>query len=185
MTAAPDFIISDEDLLRLHELINRRNSVALAEIEQHIKAVRLKSALALDQRVDVADIEAPEEPWFLEARVIVLEAELEKALGDRRGFVLPDLRKFARGKPCQMRLPGVCNGREETSVLCHTRRGGASGMGRKPCNLSAFIGCSECHAVYDRRAPAPPQMDRADVELAAFDAVCRTHELYRQTWGFL
>ncbi len=30
---------------------------------------------------------------------------------------MADLRKAARGRECQVRIPGVCNGNSETSVL--------------------------------------------------------------------
>lgn len=60
-------------------------------------------------------------------------------------FVSDDLRKFARGKPCQMRGP-YCNGDPETTVLCHDRRGAGAGMGQKPHDTWAYHGCSACHA---------------------------------------
>ena len=34
---------------------------------------------------------------------------------------MADLRKAARGRECQVRIPGVCNGNSETSVLAHIR----------------------------------------------------------------
>lgn len=34
---------------------------------------------------------------------------------------MADLRKAARGRECQVRIPGVCNGNPETSVLAHIR----------------------------------------------------------------
>ena len=41
------------------------------------------------------------------------------------------LRKLARGRPCQVRIPGVCDGGGETTVLAHYRLAGVSGMGYK------------------------------------------------------
>ncbi len=32
---------------------------------------------------------------------------------------MADLRKAARGRECQVRIPGVCNGNPETTVLAH------------------------------------------------------------------
>ena len=34
---------------------------------------------------------------------------------------MADLRKAARSRECQVRIPGVCNGNPETSVLAHIR----------------------------------------------------------------
>lgn len=34
---------------------------------------------------------------------------------------MADLRKAARGRECQVRIPGVCNGNPETTILAHIR----------------------------------------------------------------
>lgn len=57
-----------------------------------------------------------------------------------------NLRKLAKGKPCQIRAPGICNFDEATTVLCHMSGGG---MGRKTSDLIAAWGCSDCHAAID------------------------------------
>lgn len=59
------------------------------------------------------------------------------------------LRVLAEGRDCQVRLPGVCNGNRETTVLCHFRLIGISGMGRKPPDLIGAWACSACHALVD------------------------------------
>lgn len=64
-------------------------------------------------------------------------------------FVSQDLRKFARGKPCQMQSEW-CNHNPETTVLCHSRRGYGAGMGQKPPDWWAYHGCSSCHAHEDQ-----------------------------------
>jgi len=64
---------------------------------------------------------------------------------------MPDLRKAARGRECQVRIPGVCNGNSETSVLAHIRLAGLCGTGIKPPDLIATIACSSCHDEIDRR----------------------------------
>lgn len=56
-----------------------------------------------------------------------------------------NLRKYARGKPCMIRQPGICNGDPATTVLCHLRMSGISGMGLKANDLLASWGCSSCH----------------------------------------
>lgn len=61
---------------------------------------------------------------------------------------MTDLRQLARGKPCQVRLPG-CDGGGETTVLAHVRIIGVSGMGLKaPDALGAWC-CGPCHTKAD------------------------------------
>lgn len=60
-----------------------------------------------------------------------------------------NLRNYARGMPCQIRMPGVCNGDPETTVLCHLRMSGISGMGLKANDLLGAWGCSACHQYVD------------------------------------
>jgi hypothetical protein len=68
-------------------------------------------------------------------------------------FVSEKLRKFAKGQPCQMQGEW-CNGNNETTVLCHSRRGAGAGMNQKPHDWWGYHGCSDCHAhehkAYDR-----------------------------------
>ncbi len=45
------------------------------------------------------------------------------------------LTKAARGRECQVRIPGVCNGNPETVVLAHYRLAGTCGVGQKPSDL--------------------------------------------------
>lgn len=60
-----------------------------------------------------------------------------------------NLRALARGMPCMIRMPGVCNGNPETTVLCHLRMAGISGMGLKANDLLGAWGCSACHRYVD------------------------------------
>ena len=69
----------------------------------------------------------------------------------QQGGIMADLRKAARGRECQVRIPGVCNGNPETSVLAHIRLTGLCGTGTKPPDLIATIACSACHDEIDRR----------------------------------
>lgn len=62
---------------------------------------------------------------------------------------MTDLRKMARGMPCMIRMPGVCNGDPATTVLCHLRMAGISGMGLKANDLLGAWGCSACHRYVD------------------------------------
>ena len=60
-----------------------------------------------------------------------------------------NLRKLARGRECQVRLPGVCNGNPETTVLAHYRLAGISGIGMKSPDLIGAWACSDCHYTVD------------------------------------
>lgn len=60
-----------------------------------------------------------------------------------------NLRKQARGRPCMIRVPAVCNGNPETVVLCHLRMVGITGMGMKANDLLGAWGCSDCHRYVD------------------------------------
>jgi hypothetical protein len=60
-----------------------------------------------------------------------------------------NLRKEARGRECQIRIPGCCNGNPETTCLAHYRLAGISGMGIKPPDLIGAWACSACHNYVD------------------------------------
>lgn len=63
-----------------------------------------------------------------------------------------NLRKLARGRDCQIRVPGECLRSPETVVLCHYRMSGLSGMGIKSPDWCAAYGCARCHDIVDGRA---------------------------------
>jgi len=60
-----------------------------------------------------------------------------------------NLRRLAKHKPCMIRVPNVCNGNPETTVLCHLRMAGISGMGLKANDWLGAWGCSDCHRWVD------------------------------------
>ena len=62
-----------------------------------------------------------------------------------------NLRRLARGRPCFVRVPGVCDGGGETTVLAHIRLIGVSGMGLKAPDLLASFACARCHSLVDGR----------------------------------
>lgn len=62
------------------------------------------------------------------------------------------LRDSARDQSCTLRLPGICNGDWQTTVLAHVNFGG-HGMATKESDLSACYACSSCHDAVDRRTP--------------------------------
>jgi hypothetical protein len=84
------------------------------------------------------------------------------------------LTKSARGRDCQIRLPGVCNGNPETVVLAHYRLSGTCGTGIKPNDLQGAWSCSACHDACDGRASHLP---RDYVRLAHAEGVMRTQDL--------
>lgn len=88
---------------------------------------------------------------------------------------MTDLRKLARGRECLVRLPDVCNGNPETTVLAHFRLAGLSGMGIKSPDLFAAFACSACHDAIDRRAHM--DLDRDYVRLAHLEGVLRTQRV--------
>jgi len=85
-----------------------------------------------------------------------------------------NLRKEARGRECQVRLP-CCNGDPETTVLAHYRLIGISGMGMKSPNEIAAFACSDCHDAIDRRRYL--DYERDFVRLAHAEGVFRTQAI--------
>ena len=86
---------------------------------------------------------------------------------------MANLRKEARGRECQIRIPGVCNRNAETTVLCHIP---GAGMARKSADIHAAIGCSDCHDCVDgRRAHG---IDPDSRRLYLLDGVIRTQQIW-------
>lgn len=81
-----------------------------------------------------------------------------------------NLRKLARGQPCMVRLPSICNFNVETTVLAHLRRGGVAGVGQKPPDLCGVWACSACHDEIDRRTR---EQDTKDIDGDLLEALCR------------
>ena len=81
-----------------------------------------------------------------------------------------DLRQFARGKPCMVRIPHVCNHNTETTVLAHIRRANVAGMGQKPPDTCAVWACSACHDAMDWRSN---YYDERDLDRLLLEALCR------------
>ena len=89
-----------------------------------------------------------------------------------------NLRKAARGRACQVRLPG-CDGGGETTVLCHYRLPGLCGVGMKPPDLACGAwACATCHDKIDGRRKAldytGDQFSRSELRLAHAEGVMRT-----------
>ena len=78
-----------------------------------------------------------------------------------------NLRKLARGQECQVRIYGICNRDDTTTVLAHIRRGGVGGMGFKPPDICSVWACSDCHNAIDGRAGIASDTD-------ILEGICRT-----------
>lgn len=76
----------------------------------------------------------------------------------------------ARGQPCTLRLPGVCNFNEETVVLAHLPSTG-KGMGTKSSDIHAVFACSDCHDAMDR---GTHRLDYETILDAMLDALAET-----------
>lgn len=87
------------------------------------------------------------------------------------------LLNFARGQPCMMRIPGVCNHNHETTVAAHSnRQRHGKGTGIKAHDYFIVWACSDCHAWYDQGKS--PQLEK---EMAWIEAWERTiAELFEQ-----
>lgn len=85
-----------------------------------------------------------------------------------------DLRKLARGMPCLLRIPNVCNHDPETTVLAHVRIPG-TGMGRKPTDLAGIWCCEACHSCLDGRVQYA-NLTRDEIRSMALDGLVRTLE---------
>ena len=87
----------------------------------------------------------------------------------------PDLRKLAKGKPCQVRLISVCNSDPETTVLAHVRLAGVTGMGQKAPDILGAWACSECHRITETLK------DDDQIQRAFLEGVVRTqYQLLKQ-----
>jgi hypothetical protein len=68
-----------------------------------------------------------------------------------------NLRKLAKGRDCQVRLP-CCNGDPATVVLAHLRMTGLSGMGIKAEDIFGCYACSMCHNYCDTHHDVETQL---------------------------
>ena len=83
-----------------------------------------------------------------------------------------NLRKLAKGQPCMIRVPGVCNRNPETTVLAHYRLAGTCGTGIKPPDHLGAWACSACHDAVDGRVRST--WSRCELRLMHAEGVFRT-----------
>jgi len=88
------------------------------------------------------------------------------------------LRKEAKGRNCMVRLPGICNFNNETTVLAHLRMSGISGMGLKADDALGAWACSACHSTIDGHTKT--DMTREELRLAHLEGMARTIAVLRK-----
>ena len=71
-----------------------------------------------------------------------------------------------------VRVPAVCNGNRETTVLAHYRLIGLSGAGMKSPSIIGAFACSDCHDAIDGRRQT--QFSREQLRLMHAEGVMRT-----------
>lgn len=79
-----------------------------------------------------------------------------------------NLRKLAKGQPCRVRIPGICNRDDTTTVLAHLKGWGWCGS-IKPPDICAVHACVECHNEIDRRTS---RLTSAEVDVYVHRALC-------------
>lgn len=83
--------------------------------------------------------------------------------------------RSAKGKMCQIRIPGVCNHRPETTVLAHLNGGG---MSTKHLSIHGSYACSDCHDMVDGRTKRTPgEIKRAMLIKMHLEGVVRTQAI--------
>lgn len=77
----------------------------------------------------------------------------------------------AKGQPCMLQIPGVCNGDESTVVACHSNMSlHGKGVGLRSHDWAIAYGCANCHYEIDHGH----KMSRAEREDAWFRGNART-----------
>ena len=88
---------------------------------------------------------------------------------------MTNLRDYARGQECQIRLIDICNGNWETTVLAHVRAIDVSGAALKADDFIAAHACAACHDCVDGRSHF--EMERDFRLLAHHQGIVRTQAL--------
>ena len=91
-----------------------------------------------------------------------------------------NLRKFAQWKDCQVRIYGVCNHNNETTIWAHYRLGGVAGMGQKPPDLCGSLCCSACHDVIDGRRKT--DLDKIQIESHMLHGMVRSLKIIDENY---
>ena len=88
-----------------------------------------------------------------------------------------DLRKEAKGRPCMVQVPGVCNNSPETTVLAHLN---VPGLNVKAHDLHGAWACSNCHAWLDYgwalASKFGHSVSRTERDFYHYEAIIRTQQ---------
>jgi len=106
----------------------------------------------------------------------------------------PAFRELAHGKPCMLRIPGVCCGNPETTVLAHSNQGvHGKGKSLKSGDEFGVWGCYTCHTWLDQGNAGREEksqafavaMDRMEAELLkiAGDVLAKKRDRDAATWA--
>jgi hypothetical protein len=106
----------------------------------------------------------------------VIASTKRRALARRSRPKTTAARKAAAGKPCMIRIPGVCGFDSSTTVLCHYRLGTGGGM--KPHDAQGAWGCNKCHDAVDGRLKTTYSTN--ELRLMHAEGVFRTQEAIRR-----
>jgi hypothetical protein len=82
------------------------------------------------------------------------------------------LRNSAKGQDCQVRIPGICNFNNETTIPAHIAKGGT---GQKSADLFIAYCCSDCHAAIDGQTRTEYTYD--ELRLMAYEGMVRTQQI--------
>lgn len=85
---------------------------------------------------------------------------------------MANLRKEAKGRECQVRIPGICTGENETVILAHYTSSWLRGMGSKPHDIFGAYCCAACHNAIDGRVRT--NYSREQLRLMHAEGVLRT-----------
>lgn len=96
----------------------------------------------------------------------------------RQARTIQRLRDAARGRPCQLRLPGCrCDGSMAIWSHCRHHYAGKGGA-IKAHDLLGALACTHCDAIYDGQAPRPAGLSLEAVELAWWRAHAESIVIY-------
>jgi hypothetical protein len=82
-----------------------------------------------------------------------------------------NLRKFAKGQDCLIRIPNYCSHNPDETVLAHDSGGGMSG---KVCDLRGAHACYTCHMIVDGHIKTDYSHD--EIRLMFLEGMSRTLE---------
>lgn len=83
-----------------------------------------------------------------------------------------NLREYANGKHCDVRIPDLCRSGSETTVLAHIRQAGITGGAQKAPDLLGAWACHTCHDAVDGRIKTRYSAD--ELRLMHLQGVMRT-----------